>query len=191
LRIVWHFAALASYQATLAIREQLAKSDPGNAVWQRDLIVLCVKIARVDPAQMRAMLMRALEIAKNMQAKGTLSPPDANMADELAKIIAGLPQSRHYHALWRASRPCAIYPTRKSYEKARLHHGAPARRRNVQPLAARRTRTVQKAAGNRVSSFRQPSLRPGCEHIFGGHPTARLRRGKKPDCRIPLGRRSL
>jgi len=26
-----------SYRASLAIRERLAKSDPGNAYWQRDL----------------------------------------------------------------------------------------------------------------------------------------------------------
>ena len=32
-------AALKSYQASLAIRERLAKSDPGNAGWQRDLSV--------------------------------------------------------------------------------------------------------------------------------------------------------
>ena len=32
-------AALASYQASLAISDRLAKSDPGNAGWQRDLSV--------------------------------------------------------------------------------------------------------------------------------------------------------
>ena len=32
-------AALASYQAGLAISDRLAKSDPGNASWQRDLSV--------------------------------------------------------------------------------------------------------------------------------------------------------
>ena len=30
-------AALTSYQASLAIRERLAKADPGNAGWQRDV----------------------------------------------------------------------------------------------------------------------------------------------------------
>jgi hypothetical protein len=32
-------AALISYQASLAIRDRLAKTDPGNAGWQRDLAV--------------------------------------------------------------------------------------------------------------------------------------------------------
>ena len=31
--------ALQSYRDSLAIRERLAKSDPGNAGWQRDLSV--------------------------------------------------------------------------------------------------------------------------------------------------------
>ena len=31
--------ALAAYEADLAIAERLAASDPGNAGWQRDLIV--------------------------------------------------------------------------------------------------------------------------------------------------------
>jgi hypothetical protein len=32
-------AALVSYQASLTIRDRLAKSDPGKAGWQRDLSV--------------------------------------------------------------------------------------------------------------------------------------------------------
>ena len=39
--------ALASYQASLAIRERLAKSDPGNAGWQRDLAVSYANLADV------------------------------------------------------------------------------------------------------------------------------------------------
>jgi hypothetical protein len=38
-------AALASYQASLTIRDRLAKSDPGNAGWQRDLSVSYAKLA--------------------------------------------------------------------------------------------------------------------------------------------------
>ena len=40
--------ALASYQASLAIRERLTKSDPGNAQWQRDLAVSYAKLANAN-----------------------------------------------------------------------------------------------------------------------------------------------
>jgi len=39
--------ALKSYQQDLAIAERLAKSDPGNAEWQRDLSVSFAKLAVV------------------------------------------------------------------------------------------------------------------------------------------------
>ena len=44
-------AALSSYQAGLAIRERLAKSDPGNAGWQRDLAVSYDRVGDVQVAQ--------------------------------------------------------------------------------------------------------------------------------------------
>ena len=44
-------AALASYQASLAIRERLAKADPGNAGRQRDLSVSYEKIGEMQQAQ--------------------------------------------------------------------------------------------------------------------------------------------
>jgi len=44
-------AALASYQASLAIAERLAKADPDNAGWQRDLSVSQEKIGEVQQAQ--------------------------------------------------------------------------------------------------------------------------------------------
>ena len=44
-------AALASYQASLDIRDRLAKSDPGNTVWQRDLSVSYIKVGDVEVAQ--------------------------------------------------------------------------------------------------------------------------------------------
>ena len=40
--------ALQSYRASRDIRERLAKSDPGNAGWQRDLAVSYAKIANVS-----------------------------------------------------------------------------------------------------------------------------------------------
>jgi tetratricopeptide (TPR) repeat protein/pimeloyl-ACP methyl ester carboxylesterase len=44
-------AALKSYSDSLAIAERLAKSDPGNAGWQRDLAVSYEKIGDVQEAQ--------------------------------------------------------------------------------------------------------------------------------------------
>jgi tetratricopeptide (TPR) repeat protein len=44
-------AALHSYREDLAIADRLAKSDPGNAAWQRDLAVSYEKIGEVQVAQ--------------------------------------------------------------------------------------------------------------------------------------------
>ena len=49
-RAIWP-AALTSYRASLAIAERLAKADPGNAGWQRDLSVSHNKIGDVQMAQ--------------------------------------------------------------------------------------------------------------------------------------------
>ncbi len=43
--------ALTSYRDSLAIRDRLAKSDPGNAGWQRDLAISFSKLASVYLAQ--------------------------------------------------------------------------------------------------------------------------------------------
>ena len=44
-------AALTSYQASLDIRERLAKEDPNNAGWQRDLAVSYARVATVEAQQ--------------------------------------------------------------------------------------------------------------------------------------------
>jgi hypothetical protein len=44
-------AALASYRDSLAIADRLAKSDPGNAGWQRDLSVSYEKVGNWPPSQ--------------------------------------------------------------------------------------------------------------------------------------------
>ena len=44
-------AALDAYKQSLAISERLAKSNPGNAPWQRDLAVAYQKVADVEAAQ--------------------------------------------------------------------------------------------------------------------------------------------
>ena len=44
-------AALRSYQASLAIRDRLAKADPGNAGWQRDLALSYGRVGMVKAQQ--------------------------------------------------------------------------------------------------------------------------------------------
>jgi tetratricopeptide (TPR) repeat protein len=43
--------ALKSYRDSLAIRERLAQSDPGNAGWQRDLSTAYENVGKVQMAQ--------------------------------------------------------------------------------------------------------------------------------------------
>jgi tetratricopeptide (TPR) repeat protein len=84
--------ALKSYENDLAIAERLANSDPGNAGWQRNLIVSYKKIADCAPAERRANLTHALEIARALQTSGRLAPADVHMLDELTRWIAELPK---------------------------------------------------------------------------------------------------
>jgi hypothetical protein len=44
-------SALTSYQASLAIRERLAKSDPGNFGWQRDVAAGYGRVALIRVRQ--------------------------------------------------------------------------------------------------------------------------------------------
>ena len=75
--------ALAAFRKGLAIAEALAARNPRNAEWQRDLIVSFVKLSEVTGD--RSYATRALEIARSMQARGTLAPRDAWMIDELKR----------------------------------------------------------------------------------------------------------
>ena len=85
-------AALTSYQAGLAAIEIAAKSNPGNARWQRDLIVSCVKVSQLDPSQAKAVLTRAADVLSQMKSQGQLAPSDAWMPDDIARRIAELPK---------------------------------------------------------------------------------------------------
>jgi hypothetical protein len=44
-------AALTSYQASLAIAGRLAKADPGNAGWQRELALSYGRVANIEARQ--------------------------------------------------------------------------------------------------------------------------------------------
>jgi hypothetical protein len=78
--------ALASYQAYLAISERLAKSDPGNAGWQRDLAASYSKLAYVyrrsnEPDKTLAALRQGQVI---MDRLTKLSPDNAGWKTDLA-----------------------------------------------------------------------------------------------------------
>ena len=88
-------AALTSYQAWLDIRERLAEADPGNAGWQRDLIVSLSQVAAISPDQTRPCLRRALEIARDLHASGRLPPTDHQMIEILERRLKALgPEAR-------------------------------------------------------------------------------------------------
>ena len=69
-------------RASLAI-ERLAKADPGNAGWQRDLIVSYVKLSEVTGDKMY--VLQALDIALAMQERGILAPRDHWMIEDLRR----------------------------------------------------------------------------------------------------------
>jgi tetratricopeptide (TPR) repeat protein len=85
-------AALAAYGEARSVMERLAGSDAGNADWQRDLIVSCVKIAEVFPGEALLMLTRAAAIANQLRDEGRLAPTDAWMPEDLARQLAELPK---------------------------------------------------------------------------------------------------
>jgi hypothetical protein len=87
--------ALDNYRASLAIAERLAQADPGNAEWQRDLIVSYVKLAEIagragEGAAAPAYYQAALAIAVKLQASGRLAPPDAWLVGALEARLAAL-----------------------------------------------------------------------------------------------------
>jgi tetratricopeptide (TPR) repeat protein len=79
-------AALKSFQDSLNIRERLSRSDPGNAAWQRDLIVSNVKLSEVTGD--KSYLEKALAVVLDMQRRNSLAPRDVWIIDELRRRLA-------------------------------------------------------------------------------------------------------
>ena len=76
-------AALKSYRASMEIAERLAEADPGNALWQRDLIISFVRLNEVTGD--RTYAQQALDVALRMQSLGILAPRDEWMIEELRR----------------------------------------------------------------------------------------------------------
>ena len=79
-------AALQSYRESLAICERLAKSDPGNAGWQRDLAVSYSKLASAfRKGGESAKVLDALRQGRTIMERLTkLSPENAVWKRDLA-----------------------------------------------------------------------------------------------------------
>ena len=75
-------AALKSYSDSLAIRERLAQSDPGNAGWQRDLSVSYDKVGDVQVAQgdLKAALKSYSDSLAIRRAPGEIRPRQCGLA---------------------------------------------------------------------------------------------------------------
>jgi len=66
-------AALNAYQQALAIRQQLADSDPNIVEWQTDLVASYYRLADLQPEQANTYMRQSLTILKKLQQEGKLS----------------------------------------------------------------------------------------------------------------------
>ena len=82
--------ALKSYRASLAIAETLARRDPANTQWQRDLVVSYYKISETVPEEAYALLTEALAIVQRLSDSGRLAPIDRWILDDLKRRLDDL-----------------------------------------------------------------------------------------------------
>ncbi|MET0538720.1 MAG: hypothetical protein ABWZ64_12370 [Xanthobacteraceae bacterium] len=87
-----HEETLAAYQKSLAIRQQLAERDKGNAGWQTDLVIGLVKVSTVaEPVQARAALTQARAIDETLAREGKLTAGQQSWPQDLRERLAKLP----------------------------------------------------------------------------------------------------
>ena len=67
----------------------LASSQPGNALWQRDLVIAYIDYARVADNP-KEVLTRALDITLDLQESGRLPPKYDYMVGALRKMLGKL-----------------------------------------------------------------------------------------------------
>ncbi len=97
-------AALKSYSDSLAIFERLAKSDPGNADWQRDLSVSYNKVGDVQMAQgdLKAALKSYSDSRAIFERLAQIRPRQCRLAarslGELCETRRHLPEVQRYGA---------------------------------------------------------------------------------------------
>jgi tetratricopeptide (TPR) repeat protein len=85
-------AAVKSYEQALAVSENIAAMDPGNAVWQRDLIGAHKNLAEIANSKSTAQkhYEQALRIARELYKSGRLEPEYHFMIPELLARLAAL-----------------------------------------------------------------------------------------------------
>ena len=98
-------AALTSYQASLAIAERLAKPDPGNAGWQRDLSVSHDKIGDV---QGRRATCRGRWPATRPRSRSPSGWPSGPRQRRVAARPLGLAQQDRRRAVAQGDLPAAL-----------------------------------------------------------------------------------
>ncbi len=85
---------MGTYKQTHAILERLAASDPGNAGWQRDLIVSHWRIAagleEMPERRGEAAVhwRQALALTRELAGSGRLAPTDSYFVEELERRLA-------------------------------------------------------------------------------------------------------
>jgi hypothetical protein len=82
--------ALESYRASMAIAERLAKSDPNNAGWQRDLAWSRWRLAQYADRP-RVHWQEVVRILKGLEAEGRLAPTDRKWLPIAEQNLAGSP----------------------------------------------------------------------------------------------------
>lgn len=81
-------AAKAYYEDGLKVAKTLADGDPGNAEYQRDLIVSFSKLAAAEPENALSWCMQAKAVSDSMTVKGQFAPVDAHIPGMIDAEIA-------------------------------------------------------------------------------------------------------
>ncbi len=81
--------AAQAFKAALEITEKLAAGDPGNVLWQRDLIIGHYSLAQAEDDP-KAHLEKALAVADALLASGRLAPADDYIPGALRDGLAAL-----------------------------------------------------------------------------------------------------
>ncbi len=84
--------AIQAYQDGQAIRELLAKRDPNNSGWQRNLMVSYAKLSRIIPGKQKHYLQEALSIALSLNEENRLYRSDLWMIDDLKNRLESASQ---------------------------------------------------------------------------------------------------